>query len=118
MSKRSAAKSVAVVCKRLFNSRLPILGAFSLENMELTVNRTITMLVTIACLGMMAPLAHGKDVKVRGYYNSHGTYVAPHYRTASDGKRNNNYSTKGNYNYHTGKVGTHRRTGHRKGAGQ
>lgn len=32
------------------------------------------------------------DVKVRGYYKKNGSYVAPYYRSKSDGKKYNNYS--------------------------
>ena len=31
-------------------------------------------------------------VRVRGYYRSNGTYVAPHYRTNPDGYEFNNFS--------------------------
>lgn len=43
---------------------------------------------------------------VKGYVRSDGTYVAPHYQTNPDGNRFNNYSTQGNYNPHTGQIGT------------
>ncbi len=44
--------------------------------------------------------------RVRGYYKpSTGSYVAPHYRTSPNSSRFDNYSTKGNYNPHTGKKG-------------
>lgn len=46
------------------------------------------------------------EVHVRGYTKKDGTYVAPHYRSAPDGTRNNNWSTKGVINPHTGKEGT------------
>ena len=42
---------------------------------------------------------------VRGYYRSNGTYVQGHYRSAPDHNSYNNWSTKGNYNPHTGKEG-------------
>jgi hypothetical protein len=45
-------------------------------------------------------------VSVKGYYRSNGTYVAPHYRSNPDGNVYNNWSTKGNVNPYTGKVGT------------
>jgi hypothetical protein len=45
--------------------------------------------------------------KVRGYFKkSSGTYVMPHYRSNTDSRFYNNYSTKGNYNPYTGKAGT------------
>ncbi len=46
------------------------------------------------------------DVFVNGYTRSDGTYVQPHYRSNPDGNIYNNWSTKGNYNPYTGKLGT------------
>jgi hypothetical protein len=45
-------------------------------------------------------------VHVNGYYKSNGTYVQPYYRSNPDGNFYNNWSTKGNVNPYTGKVGT------------
>jgi len=45
-------------------------------------------------------------VRVSGYYKSNGTYVAPYYRSNSDGNFYNNWSTKGNINPYTGSIGT------------
>lgn len=47
--------------------------------------------------------------RVRGHTRSNGTYVPPHYRSAPDGSKHNNWSTRGNVNPHTGKAGTRRR---------
>ena len=47
-----------------------------------------------------------KDVYVNGYTRSNGTYVQPHYRSAPDHSRSNNWSTQGNYNPYTGQPGT------------
>jgi hypothetical protein len=44
--------------------------------------------------------------RVGGYTKSNGTYVAPYHRTAPNSTKNDNYSTKGNYNPYTGKWGT------------
>lgn len=44
-------------------------------------------------------------VRVGGYYRASGTYVRPYYRTSPDSSRYNNYSSYGNYNPYTGKVG-------------
>jgi hypothetical protein len=44
--------------------------------------------------------------RVSGYVTSRGTYVAPHYATNPNGTRNDNYSTRGNVNPHTGEPGT------------
>lgn len=43
---------------------------------------------------------------VNGYVKKDGTYVAPHERSTSDKKFDNNWSTKGNDNPTTGKDGT------------
>jgi hypothetical protein len=47
-----------------------------------------------------------KSHSVRGYTTKRGTYVAPHRQTNPDHTQRNNYSTKGNLNPTTGKVGT------------
>lgn len=47
-----------------------------------------------------------KSHSVRGYTTKRGTYVAPHRQTNPDHTQRNNYSTKGNVNPSTGKVGT------------
>lgn len=49
--------------------------------------------------------------QVRGYTTSHGTFVASHYQTNANGTRNDNYSTRGNINPHTGEAGTKPRDG-------
>lgn len=46
------------------------------------------------------------DVSVRGYTRKDGTYVRPHHRSAPDGNFDNNWSTRGNVNPYTGKIGT------------
>jgi hypothetical protein len=67
-------------------------------------------IVTIAILAALTAFSFGTalagDVYVRGYTNRNGTYVQPHYRSAPDGNPNNNWSTRGNINPHTGDVGT------------
>ena len=47
-----------------------------------------------------------KENNVSGYSRKDGVYVAPHARSERDGARNNNWSTDGNTNPHTGKDGT------------
>jgi|GEM_PF-1668082 len=42
---------------------------------------------------------------VHGYYRSNGTYVAPYYRSSANGTKLDNWSTKGNINPYTGKIG-------------
>ena len=48
------------------------------------------------------------DVYVHPYTRRDGTQVQGHYRSDPDGNRNNNWSTQGNYNPHTGERGTRR----------
>lgn len=45
-------------------------------------------------------------VRVQGYTKRNGTYVKPHYRTAPNATKSDNWSTKGNINPYTGKAGT------------
>jgi hypothetical protein len=52
-----------------------------------------------------APSSQG-DVYVRGYMRSDGVYVQPHYQSAPNGTRTDNFSTRGNVNPYTGKAGT------------
>lgn len=47
-----------------------------------------------------------RTVHVRGYTRRDGTYVPPHYRTAPNSTRNDNWSTRGNVNPYTGEPGT------------
>jgi hypothetical protein len=46
-----------------------------------------------------------KEHNVSGYTRKDGIYVAPHSRSNRDGARNNNWTTQGNTNPHTGKDG-------------
>lgn len=46
------------------------------------------------------------DVGVDGYYRNNGTYVEPHYRSNPNKTTDDNWSTKGNQNPYTGKMGT------------
>ncbi len=69
---------------------------------------------TIKIVGIISMLALGmsssvfaKTVSVKGYTKrSTGTYVMPSHRTSPNRTKLDNYSTKGNYNPHTGKNGT------------
>jgi hypothetical protein len=45
-------------------------------------------------------------VHVRGYTRKNGTHVAPHNRTAPNRTKRDNWSTRGNVNPETGKIGT------------
>jgi hypothetical protein len=58
------------------------------------------------CL-FVAP-AFAQAVRVRGYVKKDGTYVQPHYRSAPNSAKSDNWSTQGNYNPYTGEKGTKR----------
>ena len=67
-------------------------------------------LILTAAIGFLGTIAFGQtnfnEVKVDSYFKSDGTFVQEHYRTAPDNSFNNNWSTVGNTNPHTGVVGT------------
>jgi len=46
------------------------------------------------------------DTWVNGYTKKNGTYVQGHYRSSPNSTRNDNYTTRGNQNPHTGTFGT------------
>lgn len=60
----------------------------------------------------LVSVASSRNVYVRGYFRSNGTYVMPHYRSVPDGNFWNNWSTKGNVNPYTGELGTRIQPGH------
>lgn len=68
--------------------------------------KKIFILVLLAISFTFSSLATAKDIYVNGYDRKDGTYVEPHYRSAPDSTRNNNFSTRGNTNPYTGEVGT------------
>ncbi|ABP60020.1 hypothetical protein Ent638_1339 [Enterobacter sp. 638] len=68
-----------------------------------TINYLILMLTSILSF---CTFSKGSNVHVNGYFRSNGTYVQPHYRSAPDHNFYNNWSTKGNTNPYTGKIGT------------
>lgn len=80
-----------------------------------------------AALGLLVAIAPITDVQARGFGGYHsrsyrssgvgehytsgytrrnGTYVAPHYSTNPNGTKMDNWSTRGNINPHTGRMGT------------
>jgi hypothetical protein len=61
----------------------------------------ITFIVSLFCADSFADNVH-----VKGYYRADGTYVEPHYRSAPNSTTSDNWSTIGNVNPHTGKIGT------------
>ena len=60
----------------------------------------------IAIIILFAAAADAKGVRVKGYFRKNGTYVAPHMRSSPNHYKYDNYSSSGNYNPYTGKVGT------------
>jgi hypothetical protein len=66
------------------------------------------MLKIIICAAVLAvsSSAFAKDVYVKPQIRSDGTYVEGHYRTSPNSTKLDNYSTEGNYNPHTGEIGT------------
>lgn len=67
--------------------------------------RSILMMVA-GVLVLTVTGAAARDTYTKGYVRSDGTYVQPHYSSAPDGNRFNNYSTQGNSNPYTGQSGT------------
>lgn len=70
--------------------------------------KILSFFILIAIITLSLSTAPNVDAvkKVKGYTTKKGTYVAPHYRSSSNGTKLDNYSTKGNYNPYTGKKGT------------
>lgn len=67
----------------------------------------IAGLVSLLIFGTMTTTLAAKGIRVKGYYKSNTeTYVEPSYRTTPNNYKLDNYSTKGNYNPYSGKVGT------------
>lgn len=63
-------------------------------------------IITAAALLAIATTATAADTYTKGYVRKDGVYVQPHYSTAPDNSRLNNYSTQGNVNPYTGQPGT------------
>jgi hypothetical protein len=64
-------------------------------------------LVLIGVLaGVTAVAAFAQPVQRNGYIRKDGTYVAPSYSTRPNGTKLDYYSSQGNYNPYSGKVGT------------
>ena len=65
----------------------------------------------ISAVAMFSTNAFAQGITTqKAYIKRDGTYVAPTFKTKNDGKMYNNYSTKGNVNPFSGKVGTKRDT--------
>lgn len=68
-----------------------------LKNIVISISVFIIFISSLTCYA---------DVAVKGYYRKNGTYVKPHMRSNPDSSFKNNWSTVGNINPYTGKVGT------------
>ena len=68
---------------------------------------TRIILVAIAILTMALPAfaQYGSQVHVDSYQRRDGTRVQGHYRSAPDGRTDNNWSSQGNVNPYTGQRG-------------
>jgi hypothetical protein len=64
------------------------------------------IMVCLALTALCGSVFAQGTVARQGYFNKYGTYVAPSYATAPNSTKLDNYSTKGNYNPYTGKMGT------------
>ena len=67
------------------------------------MKKLFIILIALAVSGIV--VGQSGRVRVGGYTKKDGTYVAPHYRTAPNKTQRDNYSSKGNYNPNTGKMG-------------
>ncbi len=73
----------------------------------MNMKKIISGLVLVLLLFVFAGSVEAKTVSVRGYFKpSTSSYVMPSYRTSPNKTKLDNYSTKGNYNPYTGKMGT------------
>jgi hypothetical protein len=67
-------------------------------------------LILTAAIGFLGTIAFGQtnfnEVKIDSYLKTDGTFVEEHLRTSPDNSFNNNWTTAGNTNPHTGVVGT------------
>lgn len=65
--------------------------------------------VAAAVLLILSSSSMAADTYTQGYTRKDGTYVQPHYSTAPNNSRLDNYSTQGNTNPYTGQQGTQSR---------
>ncbi|WP_181106232.1 hypothetical protein [Xanthomonas arboricola] len=62
--------------------------------------------IVLAIVVALASASVYAQTRVNGYHRADGTYVQPHYRSAANSTTLDNYSTRGNVNPYTGKLGT------------
>lgn len=76
-----------------------------MKNEKMLKRISLLVLTLLLTLATVFAQVNPNKVWVSGYYRSNGTYVNGHYRTAPNRTVNDNYSTVGNVNPHTGKQG-------------
>lgn|GEM_PF-3614211 len=70
------------------------------------MKKLISFIIVFTTMFVLTASSAFAYTRVKGYYKrSSGSYVMPHYRTSSDSYKWNNWSSRGNYNYFTGKKG-------------
>jgi hypothetical protein len=89
-------KRMMVVTLLFLLTTLPVFGRGSDSHSSKTSKTSAT-----ACCSKIA-----SDVHVHGYTKKDGTVVQPYTRTHENSTQRDNFSTKGNVNPYTGKVGT------------
>jgi hypothetical protein len=92
-------KRMMVVTLLFLLTTLPVFGRGNHSNHSSHSRASKT--TTTACCSRSA-----SDVHVHGYTKKDGTVVKPYTRTHENSTQRDNFSTKGNVNPHTGKVGT------------
>lgn len=73
------------------------------------MNKLITLIVVIVLIfGLTGFVDFAEaNVRVRGHFRpSTGQFIMPHHRTRPNNTRLDNWSTRGNFNPHTGRRGT------------
>ena len=74
-------------------------------NLNFLVMKLVLKLLVLLSV-FLPSIALARDTHVNGYYRQNGTYVQPHYRTAPNNTKTDNYSYHGNVNPYTGEVGS------------
>lgn len=69
---------------------------------------SLLLIALITAMAVSIGSADARSLHVSGYHRRGGHYVFSHHRTHANRTRRDNYSSKGNWNPYTGRVGTHR----------
>lgn len=70
------------------------------------IRTAIFSLILATSTAVIIAPATAQDTQVKGHVRKDGTYVPPHYRTAPNSTKTDNYSSKPNTNPYNGKKGT------------